>query len=67
MKRLQNRDNLSVEEAQTRIRSQLKNKEIVSKANVIFCTLWDENYTKKQVEKAWCQLQERLSFTNSSL
>ncbi|XKL65748.1 hypothetical protein PGB90_009168 [Kerria lacca] len=67
VKRLQNRDNLSVEEAQTRIRSQLKNKEIVSKANVIFCTLWDENYTKKQVEKAWCQLQERLSFTNSSL
>lgn len=60
VKRLRTRNKLSVEEAQLRLNSQPKNQEYVTHSNVVFCTLWQPTYTRKQVEKAWKLLQERL-------
>lgn len=60
VKRLRTRNKLSVEEAQLRLNSQPKNQEYVTHSNVVFCTLWQPAYTRKQVEKAWKLLQERL-------
>ena len=60
IKRLKDRNGLSEEEAKKRLASQLKNKERVSQANVVLSTLWEPEYTQKQVEKAWKGLQERI-------
>lgn len=60
IKRLQSRNNMSIEEAQQRIRVQPLNKEYVAHSNIVFCTFWDISFTKIQVEKAWYQLKERL-------
>ena len=60
IKRLKDRNGLSEEEATKRLASQLKNKERVSQANVVLSTLWEPEYTQKQVEKAWKGLQERI-------
>ena len=59
IKRMKDRNGLSEEEAKKRLASQLKNKQRVSKANVVLSTLWEPEYTQKQVEKAWKGLQER--------
>ncbi len=60
IKRMKDRNGLSEEEAKKRLASQLKNKERVSQANVVLSTLWEPEYTQKQVEKAWKGLQERI-------
>ena len=60
IKRMNERNGLSEEEAKKRLASQLKNKQRVSKANVVLSTLWKPEYTQKQVEKAWKGLQERM-------
>ena len=60
IKRMKDRNELSEEEAKKRLESQLKNKERVSHANVVLSTLWEPEYTQKQVEKAWKLLQERI-------
>jgi phosphopantetheine adenylyltransferase/dephospho-CoA kinase len=59
IKRLEERSGLDEEEAKKRINAQLTNFERVQKANVVFCTLWDYEFTKKQVAKAWNMLHER--------
>lgn len=41
--------------------AQPSNKENIQQANVVFCPLWEVEYTKMQVEKAWDLLQIRLS------
>lgn len=64
VKRIQNRNNLSEEEAKKRIESQKKNEEIVDFANVIFCTFWSVDYTQMTVEKAWKLLKERITTKN---
>ncbi|XP_014287632.1 bifunctional coenzyme A synthase isoform X2 [Halyomorpha halys] len=61
IKRLINRNGLSVEEATSRLHSQPSNVLLVNNANVVFCTLWRPEYTQKQVEKAWKELHERIS------
>ena len=60
VRRLGERNELSEEEAKKRLASQLKNRERVSRANVVLSTLWEPEYTQKQVEKAWRGLQERI-------
>ncbi|XP_028393410.1 bifunctional coenzyme A synthase-like [Dendronephthya gigantea] len=60
VKRLNERNGLSEDEARKRLGSQMKNKERVIQANVVLSTLWEPEYTQKQVEKAWKGLQERL-------
>ncbi|XP_047486498.1 bifunctional coenzyme A synthase-like [Penaeus chinensis] len=60
IKRIVERDARTQEEAERRIDSQLSNKERVSRANVVFCTQWAEEYTQGQVERAWKDLQTML-------
>lgn len=64
IKRLQVRNRFTIEEAQTRINSQPTNKEYISYSNVVFCSYWDANYTKYQVEKAWSSLKNRVAISS---
>lgn len=54
------RNNLSEEDAVKRLSAQRSNSDYVLGANVVLCTLWHPNYTQKQVERAWNQLNEFL-------
>ena len=60
VKRILSRDGISQQHAENRIKSQMSNQDRVAHANVVFCTLWETDYTQKQVEKAWVGLQKRL-------
>jgi len=59
IKRVMTRNNLSEEDAKKRVASQMTNKERVSHAHVVFCTLWDREITRAQVQKAWVMLNKR--------
>nr|CAD7411756.1 unnamed protein product [Timema cristinae] len=61
VKRLKSRNNLSESAAIARIQAQPSNTTIVQEATIVFCTLWQPEFTQKQVEKAWHLLQEYLS------
>ncbi|KAH1016782.1 hypothetical protein HUJ04_007953 [Dendroctonus ponderosae] len=61
IERLKTRNNLTEEQAKSRMAAQPSNKENIQQANVVFCPLWEVEYTKMQVEKAWDLLQIRLS------
>ena len=67
IKRAMQRDNHSMERVKSVLDSQLSNKERISKANVVFCSLWERDYTIKQVRRAWNLLIERTIKTNSKL
>lgn len=54
------RNGLTEEQAKARLDAQPKNKVYVEAANVVFCSLWDVDYTRYQVEQAWNLLQTRL-------
>ncbi|XP_054164529.1 bifunctional coenzyme A synthase-like [Oppia nitens] len=58
--RLQERNQLTQEEAVSRIESQMTNEDRVQRANVVFCTLWDQSITMDQVKRAWGCLQSYL-------
>ncbi|KAM3965113.1 bifunctional Phosphopantetheine adenylyltransferase - Dephospho-CoA kinase [Aphomia sociella] len=60
IKRLQKRNNLSVEEAKQRIASQPSNMEQVALANIVFSPYWSYEYTQSQIDRAWDHLQEYL-------
>lgn len=60
VERVKRRDNLSTEQAEQRIQSQLSNKQRLAHADVVFCSLWEPAKTKKQVERAWNELQSFL-------
>ncbi|KAJ9591691.1 hypothetical protein L9F63_001778 [Diploptera punctata] len=57
VRRLQERNSLTENEAKLRIASLPSNIEFLEKANVVLCTLWSTRYTQKQVEKAWKGLE----------
>ncbi|XP_055382554.1 bifunctional coenzyme A synthase [Condylostylus longicornis] len=61
IKRVQERNKLSEEEARKRIENQPHNKEFVKKSNVIFSSEWSYEYTKYQAEKAWKSLCDRIA------
>nr|CAD7574193.1 unnamed protein product [Timema californicum] len=61
VKRLQSRNNLSESAAIARIQAQPSNTAVVQEATVVFCTLWQPEFTQKQVERAWHSLQEYLT------
>ncbi|KAM6333865.1 bifunctional coenzyme A synthase [Alca torda] len=61
VKRIMARDGLSEEAARGRLRSQMTNSQRVEQSQVVLCTLWEPDVTRKQVEKAWDLLQQRLS------
>lgn len=59
IKRLKVRNNLNEDEAKKRIHNQITNSDRVKHANVVFCTLWDREFTKIQVLKAWKIVSEK--------
>ncbi|XP_052555963.1 bifunctional coenzyme A synthase [Tympanuchus pallidicinctus] len=61
VKRIVRRDGLSEEAARSRLRSQMSDSQRVQQAQVVLCTLWEPEVTRRQVEKAWELLQQRLS------
>ncbi|XP_046394153.1 bifunctional coenzyme A synthase isoform X2 [Ischnura elegans] len=60
IRRLQERTKLDVDECEKRILAQTPNSEVVAIANVVISTLWSPEYTQKQVERAWKELQCRV-------
>ncbi|XP_063383809.1 bifunctional coenzyme A synthase isoform X1 [Cydia fagiglandana] len=60
IKRLQERNGLTEEEARQRIESQPSNQEQVSLANIVFSPYWSYEYTQMQIDRAWQHLQELL-------
>lgn len=60
------RDNSNEEKVKGILNSQMRNKDRIAMANVVFSSLWEREYTKSQVVKAWKLLQER-TVTNSKL
>ncbi|XP_061716278.1 bifunctional coenzyme A synthase isoform X2 [Cydia pomonella] len=60
IKRLQERNGLTEEEARQRIESQPSNREQVSLANIVFSPYWSYEYTQMQIDRAWQHLQELL-------
>ncbi|CAH2269455.1 jg6497 [Pararge aegeria aegeria] len=60
IKRLQERNNLTEEEAKQRVSAQPSNAEQVAQANVVFSPYWSYEYTQVQIDKAWDQLEKYL-------
>ncbi|XP_060521985.1 bifunctional coenzyme A synthase [Cylas formicarius] len=60
IRRLISRNNLNESEAKKRLDALPPNTEYVRHAHVVFCTLWQIEYTKLQVIKAWNLLQARI-------
>ncbi|KAM6107991.1 LOW QUALITY PROTEIN: bifunctional coenzyme A synthase [Pterocles gutturalis] len=60
VKRIMARDGLSEEAARGRVRSQMSNRQRVEQSQVVLCTLWEPDVTRRQVQGAWDRLQQRL-------
>ena len=61
IKRIVQRDHLSEEQAEKRVKAQVSNSERVSKANVVFSSVWEPEITAAQVQKAWQYVQNFLA------
>ncbi|XP_046825866.1 bifunctional coenzyme A synthase [Vespa crabro] len=61
IKRIMKRNILSEDEAKQRIEMQPSNLDQIKEANVVICTLWDHDFTEKQVQNAWEELKTYLS------
>jgi phosphopantetheine adenylyltransferase/dephospho-CoA kinase len=59
------RDQSSLEKVKDILESQMANRDRIKYANVVFCSLWEREYTIKQVKKAWSSLLERVSLKTS--
>lgn len=57
---LKRNPNLSRDEANALLGSQLSNKTRLSYANVAFCSIWERSVTKRQVLKAWNLMNKRI-------
>ncbi|KAK6731710.1 hypothetical protein RB195_007897 [Necator americanus] len=60
IRRIIERDSLSKEQAEARIRSQLSNKDRIAHSHVVFCSLWAYEETRAQVNRALKDLRSRL-------
>ncbi|XP_065089191.1 bifunctional coenzyme A synthase [Ochlerotatus camptorhynchus] len=60
LKRLVDRNGLTEEEADKRIKAQLSNAELVQHSDVVFCTAWSYEYSQQQAEKVWANLMKEL-------
>ncbi|XP_043910643.1 bifunctional coenzyme A synthase [Protopterus annectens] len=63
--RIMKRDGVTEENARKRLASQMTNAQRVNLANVVLSTLWEAEFTQKQVEKAWHHLQKRITKTEN--
>ncbi|XP_034187978.2 bifunctional Phosphopantetheine adenylyltransferase - Dephospho-CoA kinase [Osmia lignaria lignaria] len=61
IRRVIERNGLTVDDAKLRIQAQPSNVEQVNEANVVICTLWSHDITLEQVQKAWDELMKLLS------
>ncbi|KAJ8915136.1 hypothetical protein NQ315_000388 [Exocentrus adspersus] len=59
--RLITRNKLMEEQAKSRIDAQPPNTFYVKNSNVVLCPLWEPEYTREQVRRAWKLLQERIA------
>jgi len=57
IKRICARDNLSVEQAEARLNSQMSNSERIAQSNVVFSSRWEFSETERQVKKAFDHLK----------
>ncbi|XP_036613318.1 bifunctional coenzyme A synthase isoform X2 [Trichosurus vulpecula] len=60
LKRIMERDGVSEAAAQSRLQNQMSNQQRVDQSHVVLSTLWEPHVTRRQVEKAWTLLQERI-------
>uniref|UniRef100_T2ME50 Bifunctional coenzyme A synthase n=1 Tax=Hydra vulgaris TaxID=6087 RepID=T2ME50_HYDVU len=60
IRRIQVRNGLSVDQAKSRVQSQIPNEERIEKSHVLLSTLWEEEFTQRQCEKAWSLLKQRI-------
>ena len=51
MKRVKERDGADEERARWRIGSQMSNGEAIDHAHIVFCTMWEYEYTQQQVRR----------------
>merc|ERR1712151_119380 len=58
IKRIQERDSKTEEQAQQRIESQLSNETRIKHANVLLSTIWEPEVTRQIVKKAWTHLMD---------
>lgn len=61
IRRIVARDHLPEEQAAKRVESQLSNADRVSRANVVFCSVWEPKVTAGQVQKAWLFVENYLA------
>jgi len=66
VERIKKRNQLSQEEAEKRIDSQMSNETRLAAANVCICPLWEYEETRAQVTKAWRLMQLRRGATHGS-
>lgn len=59
IKRSVARDNSNIDKVKGILSAQMKNKDRIAKANVVFSSLWEREYTIGQVKKAWTSLKKR--------
>ena len=60
VKRIVERDGKTKDQAIARLDNQMTNKELISRCNTVFYTLWDCEITRKQIDKAWKRLQIKI-------
>lgn len=66
VQRIMQRNNLSEDEAKSRVASQVENSVVVDHSNVIFSSMWSYEYSQMQAEKAWKELLKRLDIPTPS-
>ncbi|KAL5271504.1 hypothetical protein ACHWQZ_G001944 [Mnemiopsis leidyi] len=62
IKRLSERNKLSVEDAEKRLKSQMTNSERCANADIIVCSDWEHAVTRSFINKAWEGLTERVEY-----
>lgn len=60
LRRVVERDNLTEEQAESRIKLQTGNKTRIDNSNILFCSLWEYEETRAQVDRAVKDLLQRI-------
>lgn len=59
IRRIVERDGKTEAEAAKRLDSQMSNRELISKCHVVFCSKWEVDFTRSQVDKAMERLRKQ--------
>ncbi len=60
VKRIVERDGKTEDQALARLSSQMTNQDLISRCNSVFCSKWEYQITRSQVDKAWQRIQTKL-------